>query len=190
MSKLLFHKQLGDYSFEVYDDRPNFDVVQVNQIHSDIVIKSHLASLEYDADGIYTTNLETPLAIRTADCLPVILIGRNGVANIHAGWRGVQSKIVQSHELKELDAYLAFIGPHIRVKNYEVGEDFKKNFPHSSHFEGANFNMEAEIIDQLRNHYHNIEIQTCEICTFENEEFNSYRRNKTEKRNWNIIKRI
>jgi len=190
MTRLLLSKEIGKYLIEVYDDQPDFDVINVNQIHSDIVVEDIEASLEVEADGIFSRSLEKPIGIRTADCVPVILIGDNGVANIHAGWKGIQQRIICNKLLEEIKPKIAFIAPHIRVAAYEVGEDFKKNFPDSQNFHGIHFHMEDEVIKQLKESFPGIEIITSDICTHTDKTYNSYRRNKTTKRNWNIIKRI
>jgi YfiH family protein len=190
MAKLLLSKEIENYLIEVYDDKPNFEVINVNQIHSNIVVSDSQANETVEADAITSTNLESPIGIRTADCVPVIIIGKKGVANIHAGWRGIQQRIVCQDAIKELEPHTAYIAPHIRVGSYEVGEDFKANFPNSKNFHGINFHMEDEIIEQLKSAYPEIEIETCDICTLKNKNYNSYRRDKTTQRNWNIIKRI
>ncbi|MBI3535894.1 MAG: polyphenol oxidase family protein, partial [Deltaproteobacteria bacterium] len=49
-----------------------------------------------EVDGLYTSQKATPLAIITADCVPILLANKVGdkVAALHAGWRGTKSKIV------------------------------------------------------------------------------------------------
>ena len=80
-----------------------------------------------DADGIVTTSKGVPIAVLTADCVPVALAdpatGRLSV--LHAGWRGVAAGILPA----ALRAYpnpadvRAVIGPAIGPDHYEVGED-------------------------------------------------------------------
>lgn len=190
MANLLLSKKLDNYLIEVYDDKPDFEVINVNQIHSNIIVDDLSANTSVEADGIISKDLKTPIGIRTADCVPVIFIGKSGVANLHAGWKGIQQKIVCQDSLLDINPEYVFIAPHIRVDSYEVGEDFKSNFPDSKNFQGINFHMENEVIDQLKSKFSGIKIETCEICTLKDTKYNSYRRNKTSQRNWNIIKRI
>ena len=191
MSKILESKTFKSLIFEVYNDKPDINLIEVNQTHSDIVVNSTDTVSNCEADGLIT-NSET-IAIRTADCLPICIVGKDDYSIVHAGWRGIQSKIVQSKKIKEIKPTYAYIGPHIKVESFEVSEDFRDNFPNSSNFQKRSnklyFNMQQEIIDQLKESYPNIVIEASTTCTFKNSEYNSYRRNKTTIRNWNILRR-
>lgn len=193
MVKLLYQKQIGEYLFEAYDDRPHFEFDEVKQIHSARIVKSPTTQ-EIEADALISDlDLKVPLAIKTADCLPIIVIGELGVANIHAGWRGLAAGIVISEEVKALRPHTFFIGAHISAKNYEVSEEFKQNFPNSSAFqviEGRlTFNMQVEVEAQIRKSFMSAQVICANICTFANLNYNSFRRNQTTKRNYNILKR-
>lgn len=80
-----------------------------------------------DTDGLSTKSRQVPLAIATADCVPVLLSSptEGRVAAIHAGWRGTAAGIVD----KAVDLFteptnlLAVIGPAARGCCYEVGVD-------------------------------------------------------------------
>ena len=50
-----------------------------------------------EADILLTDQSNTPLAVRTADCLPILLADpATGItAAVHAGWRGTASKVLQ-----------------------------------------------------------------------------------------------
>jgi YfiH family protein len=69
----------------------------------------------------------------TADCLPVLLSDRTGksVGIAHAGWRGlaggVVENVVQAMSVPPRDL-IAYIGPGIGARRYEVGEDVHKAF--------------------------------------------------------------
>ena len=84
-----------------------------------------------EGDGLLTTRAGVVLAVRTADCVPVLLaLGEPvlAVAAVHAGWRGVAADILGNAlaALRELDAtapIVACIGPAISGRNYEVGEE-------------------------------------------------------------------
>jgi copper oxidase (laccase) domain-containing protein len=74
-----------------------------------------------------------PLAVGTADCLPIVIEGRTSVAVVHAGWRGLAAGVVES-ALEAMigagDAPLrAAIGPAIGPCCYEVGGDVTDRFP-------------------------------------------------------------
>ena len=83
------------------------------------------------ADAIVGSCVWQACCVRTADCAPVLVADRIGgqVAAVHAGWRGVASKILP-HTLQILfdmgckpENLIASIGPHIRVDAFEVSEE-------------------------------------------------------------------
>ena len=72
----------------------------------------------------------------TADCLPVLLTNQkeNWVAAVHAGWRGLADGIIQKALVsrpKDGGAVLAWLGPAISQKHFEVGEEIKQVFSQS-----------------------------------------------------------
>ena len=80
------------------------------------------------ADGAYTDTAGEVCAVLTADCVPLLLCNRNGtgIAALHIGWRGLCRRVINSG-VSMFDAaprdLLAWVGPHIRQENYEVGAD-------------------------------------------------------------------
>lgn len=90
-----------------------------------------------DADALITDQRNVPLAVFTADCLPVFVYDQrhNAIGIIHAGWRGTKEKICaraisfmgQSFGTQPKDL-LAGFGPAIRECCYEVGKDFQQAF--------------------------------------------------------------
>ena len=86
------------------------------------------ASTEAVADGACTDAPGEVCAVLTADCVPLLLCDVNGagIAALHIGWRGLCSRIIRSGLSMSGAAprdLLAWIGPHIRQENYEVGAD-------------------------------------------------------------------
>lgn len=79
------------------------------------------------ADALVTLSPAISVAVRTADCVPVLLAdpetGR--VAAVHAGWRGVAASIVGAtlSHFADPRRVLAAIGPHISVQHFEVGAE-------------------------------------------------------------------
>jgi len=80
-----------------------------------------------EADILYSKGAKVPLAVLTADCLPVVLASpeEGTVAVVHAGWRGLAAGILASAvALFEDPAEVrAVLGPSIGPCHYEVGED-------------------------------------------------------------------
>ena len=111
-------------------------VVALKQIHSTrvVVIHTHrgLGTLEQtEGDALVTNQPETLVVVRTADCVPVLLVekARGVVGAIHAGWRGAVGGIVAEtirscvteFGAKPEHMHLA-IGPSIGPCCYEVDE--------------------------------------------------------------------
>ena len=83
------------------------------------------------ADGIWTKDKGKTVAVRTADCLPVLFADRKGtmVMAVHAGWRGLCAGILsravnlfQNEGIRTSDI-IAAIGPAISRERYEVGPE-------------------------------------------------------------------
>lgn len=189
MARLLREWKLPRGRFVIYDSGPTFFFNQVSQIH-DHQFRLATSQTKHlgQADAIIS-NLPIPLVVLTADCLPVLIIGEKGTAFIHAGWRGLQQQILTQDEVRSISPQYAFIGPHISAKHYEVGEAFKSHFPQShafeNHFGKICFSLEKEAIFQLTNQFPQIKIESTGLCTFEEKELFSFRKNKTNQRNWN-----
>lgn len=72
-------------------------------------------------------------AILTADCLPLLLCDQEGtrVAAVHAGWRGLATGIIEA-TVSALETpgerLLAWLGPAIGPKAFEVGPEVKQIF--------------------------------------------------------------
>ena len=48
-----------------------------------------------DADGSVTSQYDCPLSVTTADCSPVVLVGSNSFAVLHAGWKSLEAGIIE-----------------------------------------------------------------------------------------------
>ncbi|MCG9727364.1 peptidoglycan editing factor PgeF [Vibrio brasiliensis] len=100
--------------------------VWLNQTHSTVVeyIDSPTSAI-LDADGTFTDKEAVVCSAMTADCLPVLLTNTQGtqVAAVHAGWRGLANGIVENAVEKLEGELMAWIGPAIGAKVFEVGQD-------------------------------------------------------------------
>lgn len=176
--------------FIVFNQKPDIDFIKVKQTHSDIIIPEEKCGIEQIGDGIIGASV-TPKAILTADCVPLVLIGKDQHVVIHAGWRGLAQNILSHESVKKINPIYAFIGPHIRQMNYEVQKDFLENFPeHLAAFKNDSgkiyFDLSHVAKAQLSTNYPGIVVEDCGLCTFSDPKFHSYRRNQTTSRNWNI----
>lgn len=190
---LIHSKMLKHGVFEVHDTKPSFEFVHVVQVHGiDIITQD---STPQNGDGILSQyqELERPLAIKTADCIPAAIEGKNQVVFLHAGWRGVAQRIFETGEVKSINPHYAYIGPSIRPCCYEVSKEFKENFPGSKNFierDGKTFfDLQNEAKDQILSLYPKIEIEIAQECTMCNPNFHSFRRNATSERNWNLYRK-
>jgi YfiH family protein len=103
---------------------------QVHGAHVHDADHTALASERPRADAAVARNLDTVCAIQTADCLPVLFADRMGsvVAAAHAGWRGLAAGVLESTlAAMRTDPVqiLAWIGPGIGPRAYEVGPDVR-----------------------------------------------------------------
>lgn len=187
---LIERKELTHGVFEVHSELPSTPVYAVHQVHGPEIVGP--GSADRKADGIAAdyAALDRPIAIKTADCLPVVIEGRTGVVHLHAGWRGLATGILASPKIQALAPVRAFIGPSIQVCCFEVSEEFRENFPGDKNFiqkETLHFNLQAEAKDQMHRLYPGITIEDSGICTKCDERFHSYRRGKEKsERNWNL----
>lgn len=174
--------------------------VHGNDVHS-LKLASHddYASHPLSGDGWYWLWQDNfPLkeiypCIITADCLPVLILGKRGGMFAHAGWRGVQKQIAVAPIVKQLEPYFAYIGPSIQQRHFEVTEEFLTHFPQSSNFHHdqdrgkITFNLQKEVCDQWAANFPGMKVIVSPICTVEDLSFHSYRREKQALRNYHYF---
>jgi YfiH family protein len=120
-------------------------IVSVHQVHGDGILvldqpaKDWVSAQEKIAkaegvdgyDAIVTNQPGLILAVRTADCVPVLIFDpeQRVIAAVHAGWRGTLRGVVPKTVRCMMDrfscrpsAIIVGIGPSIRACCYEVGE--------------------------------------------------------------------
>jgi len=120
-------KGMGDLSEEFF---------QLKQVHGNriIVLKNSQDAKKWrnqDGDAIICKEWGLPIAVRTADCVPVFIAHPSRViAVVHAGWRGTVARILEKTLMKMRDDFnldlarvAVAIGPAIGAECYEVGED-------------------------------------------------------------------
>lgn len=90
-----------------------------------------------EADALVTDDPGLLLAIRTADCLPILIADpeRRAVAAIHAGWRGTLAGVTEAAVAEMVRGFgskpanlVAALGPSIRPCCYEVGPEVEEAF--------------------------------------------------------------
>jgi len=118
-------------------------VFNVKQVHQDRVIFASSVSFEdqlglEEADAVLTDQLNLPIAVRTADCLPVFLYDskHHAIGVAHCGWRSTQKHILKKaielmrkfYQTQPANVKAA-LGPALRSCHYEVGKEFLDYFP-------------------------------------------------------------
>jgi YfiH family protein len=122
------------------------ELVEVHQVHgagvlvfrdsrsTDFAEPKSVAREWVKADAIVTDDARLALAVRVADCAPVLIASRDGgvVAAVHAGWRGTVMGVVPAaiEEMRKLGAadLVAAVGPCIGVDAFEVGPEVAGEF--------------------------------------------------------------
>jgi YfiH family protein len=102
----------------------------LHQVHGIDVVRFRAdgGAAEPTADAAVTNVPEMPLAILTADCLPVLFAAQDGteIGAAHAGWPGLSAGVLEA-TLNAMHTpasrLLAWIGPGAGPRRYEVGEN-------------------------------------------------------------------
>ena len=164
------------------------------QIHSDQVLVADKPGNLGPGDALISKRPGVTVAIRTADCLPILIVDTRtrAVAAVHAGWRGVvaeiASKTIDTMRLqfgsRPEDLEIA-IGPGIGPCCFEVGAEvavqFRGFFPERKDLQDrTKLDLAETITRQLRrNGVIASQISTSGLCSCcKSEMFESYRRDR------------
>jgi purine-nucleoside/S-methyl-5'-thioadenosine phosphorylase / adenosine deaminase len=147
-NRQLFLSALG----AVDGDSSPWPSAAMRQIHSSQVhAVTELPRHPLAGDGLVTSRAGLVLAVRTADCLPVLLADpvQRAVGAIHAGWRGTLARVVENgvgamrlHFGSDPADLKAAIGPGIHRCCYEVGEEMRDSF-------ASQFSYAAELFQEV-----------------------------------------
>jgi len=175
-------------------DSPSPEMVTAKQVHSDRVLVADRAGNLGEGDALISNRPGLTLAIRTADCLPILIADpRNHVvAAVHAGWRGAADSIAAKTVLALTERFgsrpedlVVAIGPGIGVCCFEVGPEvaarFVPFFPERTDLAGKTRIDLAETIrrQMSRNGVTLGQIVTAGLCTCcQPDTFHSYRRDR------------
>ena len=157
----------------------------ITQVHGSDVIVARGPGALGEADAVVTLHGGPPVAIATADCVPVALVGQATIALAHAGWRGVASGVVDRtvETMRSLGdpPDRAVIGPHIGPCCYEVGPEVIEavgGHAATTTWGTTSVDLGAAITHQLAG----IGIERAAACTMHDDRFASFRRNGTAQR--------
>lgn len=115
--------------------------VEVHQVHGGSVYvvrvgepRQSADTSDLHADAVVSDDPGVVLAVRVADCCPVLLASPDGrvVAAVHAGWRGVLAGVIPAavRSLREFGAggCLAALGPTLCPEHFEIGPEVATAF--------------------------------------------------------------
>jgi len=152
-----------------------------HQVHG-IEVRAHReppsdADRARDADGQATRLAGVAPMVLVADCLPVALSSGDGVAMLHAGWRGLAGGILERGVavLRGLGArgeLHAVIGPGAGPCCYEAGEEVHAAIGHSV---GRNVDLKAAATERLKA-AGVVTVEDVGVCTIHDERYFSHRR--------------
>jgi len=191
VSKLISKALFSDKSIKSVNNLKDYAgieyIASMNQTHSDVItfVKS---SEVYDSDGIYTEKPKLGLVVQTADCMPILLSDKKRIGAIHCGWRGLKNNIVEK-AIKKFDVknLSIAIGPHAQSCCYEVKEDVKKYFNDYTELRDGMFFLNMSKVLKDLSEKEGFEVEISSICTICNSSYNSYRENKTTRRQFGVI---
>ena len=207
-SKPLFN--LNDF-FGLEIQNPSM-FVTTNKLESEETascVQTHSNNVKYiDKPGIYrnvdglVTNLENKikLVIQTADCVPIFItdLKKKNVGLVHSGWKGTANSIIisaisifinEGSDIKDISVYL---GPCIKKCCYEIKDDVSKFFDNKFIIKKNKMqflDLESKIFDDvLKIGLTEKKLFKSNICTFENKNFCSFRRdNKNSGRMYSYL---
>jgi YfiH family protein len=165
-------------------------VVRVSQVHGrDVYVVQPDDELPLSpmpkADALVTTRSDVVLAVRAADCLPVLLAGDGVIGAAHSGRKGMYVGVVPAtvEAMRDLGAsrLTAVLGPYACGNCYEVPAEMRAEVAErvpASYAETSwgtpSIDVAAGVKAQLAEL--GVEIVDATACTIESENLYSYRR--------------
>ena len=149
------------------------------------------------ADARITDNPNLALAVMVADCIPLLLSSMNIVAAVHVGRAGLVNSIALKTvtRMQELgaDSISAMIGPSICGSCYEVPKELHDSVVSlhpaaSSRTSSGTFGLDLPAALKVALETVGVAVESKDICTFEDENYYSYRRNQVTGRQVGVIK--
>jgi copper oxidase (laccase) domain-containing protein len=169
---------------------PNNTLVEMEQVHGNafLELREPVAqpTLLPGVDGVLTSQHQVTLAVRTADCLPILLWHPSGlIGALHAGRKGTEAGLLKNvliylaQEKSIQDSLYLWFGPAICEPCYQIDQATDEHYSlikHNQHQLAAVFSSE---------HYH---LTIDPHCTQHDPALHSYRRDrKNAGRNYSLI---
>lgn len=204
-AKIIFGKSLLKKEV-LFEHSTSVEYCFLDQVHSDVCVEATCRN-QATADSHWTQQKMRAPVIRTADCLPLFIVNPDCILGIHGGWRGLEKEIIQkslqTSQFKIQPSSAVFIGPHIQSNSFEVSLEVGERLTHAllkasskipPGFRTAHINPSKVWMDLSL--LANAQLQSCGFephqiissrkDTFTDLEFNSFRRDSGELRNWSF----
>jgi YfiH family protein len=168
----------------------------LSQVHGKRIVGQ--GSEQSEADGFFIRKGDGACAVKTADCVPLLLISRSHslAALLHCGWRGTVQGIVYdamqmfNEEDTGPEDVFAFTGPAAGICCYEIGQEVAAKFAASmpadipdaaSPLENRNGKTYASVTSLVKAHLlassvPEVNIDILDKCTICGQGFYSHRR--------------
>ncbi|HEY1290824.1 MAG TPA: peptidoglycan editing factor PgeF [Burkholderiales bacterium] len=111
----------------------------LRQVHGTQVVRIDQTVSTPEADAAVTAGKNRVCAIKAADCMPVLLVDEDAtvIGAAHAGWRGLCAGVIEN-TVQAMGIpgakLLAWLGPAIGPKVYEVGDEVRDAFKEKDAF--------------------------------------------------------
>ncbi len=201
-------KQLGDMRRKNGENLDKFsqtigvkNFVRAGQVHGNkiVVVKSENAGETIEGcDGLVTGDFDLGLSVVTADCLPIMSYDpeKRMIGIAHVGWKGtlagIAGELVSTFVSlgSKTENLSAGLGPCIEFCHYEIGQDVAEKFRKAGFGKSVLTTISGRLYLDLKQ----INIQqlekagvrktnidaTVKTCTFESEDFYSFRRERQD----------
>jgi len=162
------------------------------QVHkTDIQIATSNTPNGLESDGMITSEHGIILNVSIADCLAILMFDpiNRVIAAVHSGWKGTKESITDkciNILIKKFNSkpneLIVYLSPCASGRNYEVGYDVAKYFPETTQQISKSkylFDNQKEVLNQLiRAGVKESNVESSSICTIENNEYHSFRRDR------------
>jgi YfiH family protein len=161
-------------------------MTSLKQIHSAVaLVADRSEGCVGEGDALLTRQPGVTVSVRTADCLPVLLVDMHHqvVAAVHAGWRGTADGVVAETIRRMRVEYgtdavdiSAAVGPGIGACCFEVGEEVARRFGmgHAGHVDLAAENLRQLVMEGVPRR----QVSLAGLCTYCDPRFYSWRRDR------------
>ncbi len=101
-------------------------VIDGDALDGDAIVNDDRSSPAPTGDALIISEAGVAVSVLTADCAPIVLVSTNGVAVVHAGWKGAVAGVIDAAASALVERggvpVLSLLGPCIQPSAYEFGE--------------------------------------------------------------------